>query len=322
MPELQSLAIGIEDVEAARERIRGVAWRTPLVPASREPEEKVHVKLECLQRTGSFKIRGAWNRMAQTTDEERERGFVTVSAGNHGQAVAWSARALDAPCTVWVPVTAVERKVRSMEAMGATVRRMPHDEIMQAMTSDVFAESQEGTFIHPFGDPAIIAGQATIGLEILDELPEPATILVPVGGGGLSTGIATAVKARRPEAKVFGVQAANAAPLAKSWSAGRPERTGTPDTIADGIGASVVFDYMFPHVQRLLDGVYTATEDGMRDAIRHLASESHVVAEAAGAASLAVARAHQDEFEPPVVAVVSGGNIDPALLAQLLGPTR
>lgn len=313
----QEILVGPEDIRDAQMTIRGVAWRTPLVPAGRHEDGKVHLKLECLQRTGSFKLRGAWNRMSRCTPQERARGFVTLSAGNHGQAVAWSARRLGAPCTVWVPDTAVQRKVDAMRALGANVRTMPHDEIMAAMTGDRFARGPE-TFIHPFGDRHVIAGQGTIGLEILEDLPETGTVLVPVGGGGLAVGIAVAIKAKRPKARVYGVQAANAAPLQRSWSTHRAEQVPTPKTIADGIGASRVFDYMLPHLLQNLDGVFTVTEDELRAAIHHLASESHVVAEAAGAASLAAARQQAEKLPQPVVCIVSGGNIAPELLREIL----
>lgn len=305
------------DIEEAREQIRGVAWTTPLVPMSRD-EDRIHLKLECLQRTGSFKIRGAWNRMSRATSADKKRGFVTVSAGNHGQAVAWSARRLGSSCTVWVPDTAVQRKVDAIKAMGATIQTMPHDQIMESMVGDRFAKDPRA-FIHPFGDRFIVAGQGTIGLEILESLPNVGSIIVPVGGGGLAYGIATAVKAKKPNVKVFGVQAAAAAPLAQSWKTGKPERVPTPRTIADGIAASMVFDYMFPHLRASLDGVFTVSEDELRSSLRHLGSESHVVAEAAGAASLAAALQQRGRIPEPIVAVVSGGNISPQLLSDVLG---
>lgn len=318
MPDAEELRIGIDAVEEAQKRIEEVAWRTPLVPASRHDDGRLHVKLECLQRTGSFKVRGAWNRMSRMDEGERARGFTAVSAGNHGQAVAWCAQRLEAPCTVWVPDDAVGRKVEAMQALGAKIERLPHDEIMASLVDDAFAR-EHPVFIHPFGDPDIMAGQGTIGLEILEDLPDAATVLVPVGGGGLVTGIATAIKARKPDVLVFGVQAERAAPYARSWESGRPERVGTPKTIADGIAASIAFEYMWPLLAERLDGFLTVSEDGMRHAIQHLAGETHVVAEAAGASAVAAAFQHGSELEPPVVAVVSGGNIDPSLLADLVG---
>jgi threonine dehydratase len=316
MPRAEDIAVTLSDIEEARERIKGVAWKTPLVPMSRD-DDGIHLKLECLQRTGSFKIRGAWNRMSRVTAGEKKRGFVTVSAGNHGQAVAWSARHLKSSCTVWVPDTAVQRKVDAIKAMGATIKTMPHDQIMESMVGDKFAKDPQ-VFIHPFGDRYITAGQGTIGLEILESLPEAGSIIVPVGGGGLSYGIAVAAKAKKRGLKVFGVQAAAAAPLERSWKSGKPERTATPKTIADGIGASVVFDYMFPLLRSSLDGVFTVSEEELRKAVRHLGSESHVVAEAAGASSLAAALQQRGKIPGPIACVVSGGNIAPELFSDIL----
>lgn len=317
MRRLEDVAVTIKDIEDARERIQGIAWKTPLVPMSRD-DDGIQLKLECLQRTGSFKIRGAWNRMSRVTDAEKKRGFVTVSAGNHGQAVAWSARKLGSTCTVWVPDTAVKRKVDAIQAMGATIKTMPHDKIMDAMVKDTFAKDPQ-MYIHPFGDKHIVAGQGTIGLEILDALPQTGSVIVPVGGGGLAYGIATAVKAKKPKVKVFGVQAAAAAPLEKSWKSGKAERTPTPKTIADGIAASVVFDYMFPHLRTSLDGVFTVSEDELRNGVKLLGAESHVIAEAAGASSLAAALQQRATIPGPIVCVVSGGNIAPSLLSEVLG---
>jgi threonine dehydratase len=316
MPRAEDIAVTIADIEDARGRVREAAWRTPLVPFSRD-DDRIRLKLECLQRTGSFKVRGAWNRMSRSTEAERKRGFVTISAGNHGQAVAWCARRLGSTCTVWVPDTAVKRKVDAIRSMGAAIKTMPHEKIMDAMVGDAFQKDPQ-VFIHPFGDRLVMAGQGTIGLEIVEDLPDVGSIIVPVGGGGLSVGIATAVKATRPKAKVFGVQAAEAGPLPKSWASGKAERVGPPKTIADGIAASVVFEYMFPHLRRTLDGVFSVSEEELRRGVRHLAVESHAVAEAAGASSLAAALQQRGKIPEPIVCVVSGGNIDPALLGDIV----
>jgi threonine dehydratase len=313
----EQLLVEPADIVAAQKRLKGVAWRTPLIPAGRHEDGQVHVKLECLQRTGSFKLRGAWNRMEPSTKAERARGFVTVSAGNHGQAVAWSARRLGARCTVWVPDTAVQRKVDAIRALGAEIRTMPHDQIMSSMTGDHFANVPE-VFIHPFGDRQVMAGQGTIGLEILEDLPEVGSVLVPVGGGGLAVGVATAIKAARPKVKVVGVQAANAGPLALAYKSGQAEVVATPTTIADGIAASRVFEYMLPHLRRLLDDVVTVTEQELRSAVAHLVSETHAVAEPAGAASLAAARQRHAAWPKPIACIVSGGNIAPELLRDIV----
>ncbi|MDA4129111.1 MAG: pyridoxal-phosphate dependent enzyme [Thaumarchaeota archaeon] len=317
MPGSEVPRVTLAQIEDARQRIRGVVSRTPLVPASRFDDGKTYLKLECLQPTGSFKVRGAWNRMSRSTDEELRSGFVTVSAGNHGQAVAWCAKKLGADCTVYVPNDALRRKVESMESMGAKIIRRPHREIMESMADDRMGKLGM-TYIHPFGDPYVVAGQGTVGLEILDDLPEVRSVVVPVGGGGLVNGIAFAIRAKKPEAKVYGVQAEGAAPLPKSLSTGRPEYVGDPKTIADGIGATMVFDYMLPLFKENLAGAFTVSDQEMKIAMKQLMKESHVVSEPAGASSLAAALKHSADLVEPIVCVVSGGNADPQLLAEVL----
>lgn len=307
----------LREIEEASERIKGIAWRTPLLPASRH-DTGVFLKLECLQRNGSFKIRGAWNRISRTSEEERARGFVTVSAGNHGQAVAWCARHLGAACTVWVPDDAVKKKVEAMEALGAMVKRMPEIEIMNSMTDDRWAKAQE-FYIHPFGDRHIIAGQGTVGLEILQDLPEVKTIIVPIGGGGLISGIATAIKAKKPNVKIFGVQAELAAPIIESFRSGKPERIQPGKTFADGVAADRVFSYMWPVMRQVVDGAFAVSDQEMRMAIKYLVNEAHVVTEGAGSAALAAAWRHADQLEKPIACVASGGNLDNAILADILG---
>jgi len=306
----------LREIEEASERIEGIAWRTPLLPASRHDTGTL-LKLECLQRNGSFKIRGAWNRMSRTKAEERDRGFVTVSAGNHGQAVAWCARHLGSKCTVWVPDDAVEKKVKAMEAMGAMVQRMPEVEIMNSMTDDRWQKAGE-TYIHPFGDRYVIAGQGTVGLEIIQDFPQVKTVIVPVGGGGLISGIGTAIKSTKPDVKIYGVQAELAAPIIRSFKSGRPERIESGKTFADGVAADRVFSYMWPIMQEVMDGALAVSEEEMRAAIRHLANEVHVVAEGAGSAALAAAWKYSSQLDKPVACIVSGGNIDNAVLSNIL----
>ncbi len=306
----------LEEIEEASRRIGGIAWRTPLLPAGRH-ESGIFLKLECLQRNGSFKTRGAWNRMSRTTAEERNRGFVTVSAGNHGQAVAWCARHLDSKCTVWVPDDAVEKKVMAMEALGATIKRMPEVEIMNSMTDDRW-EKTEQTYIHPFGDRYVMAGQGTIGLEIIQDFPEVKTVIVPIGGGGLISGIGTALKAKKPEVKVYGVQAELAAPVLASFKNGKPEQINAGKTFADGIATDRVFSYMWPILQEVTDGALVVSEDDMRRAIKHLTNEVHVVAEGAGSAALAAAWRYSTQLEKPIVCIVSGGNIDNTVFSNII----
>lgn len=306
----------LREIEEASSRIQGIAWPTPLFPASRH-DTGIFLKLECLQRNGSFKIRGAWNRMSRSKPEERARGFVTVSAGNHGQAVAWCARHLGSKCVVWVPGDAVEKKVNAMEAMGATVKRMPEVEIMNSMTDDRWEKAKE-VYIHPFGDRYVIAGQGTVGLEIIQSLPEVKTVIVPVGGGGLISGIGTAIKSKKPDVKIYGVQAELAAPIIESFKSGKPERIEPGKTFADGVAADRVFSYMWPLMQEVMDGAFVVSEDEMRAAIKHLANEVHVVAEGAGSAALAAAWKYSSQVEKPVACVVSGGNLDNAILSNIL----
>jgi threonine dehydratase len=310
--------VTVAQVEDAARRIEGVVYRTPLVPASRFDGGSVYLKLECLQPTGSFKVRGAWNMMSRSSGDERGRGFVTVSAGNHGQAVAWSAKKLGAECTVYVPADAVQRKVDSMLSMGAKIVRRPHKEIMEAMTDDRMARLGM-TFVHPFGDPLVVSGQGTIGLEILEDLPGVRSVVVPIGGGGLVSGIAQALKGKRPGVRVYGVQAEGAAPVPRSLATGRAEDVGEPHTIADGIGATKTYDYMLPLLKEHLEKAFTVSDEEMKGAMKRLVAESHVVPEPAGAASLACVLKHWDEIEKPAVCIVSGGNSDPSLLASVLG---
>jgi threonine dehydratase len=309
------VSVTLADIQDAENRIRGIAWRTPTVPSSRYDTGDLYLKLECLQRTGSFKIRGAWNKMSRATEEEKRSGFVTVSAGNHGQAVAWCAMKLNSPCTVYVPETAVERKLESMRSMGAKIMKKPVTEIMASMADDRMYRTGM-TYVPPFGDNLIVAGQGTVGLEIAREVQDIGTVIVPVGGGGLAAGIATAVKALKPSAKVYGVQAEGAAPLPQSLKSGAPVVLDSINTVADGIGANRVFDFMFPILREKLDGVFTVSDSEILQAMKHVFSEVHAVAEPAGAASLAAARKHEKEIERPVVCIISGGNVDSKLLCN------
>ncbi len=255
--------------------------------------------------------------MSRTTLEERRRGFVTISAGNHGQAVAWCARRLASPCTVYVPETAVERKLRSMESMGAKIVKRPSREIMDSMTDNRMRQLGM-TFVHPFGDPYVIAGQGTVGLEILEDLSETKTILVPVGGGGLISGISIAVHAKKPDIKVYAVQAKGADPLPKFFGSGELGDIGSPHTIADGIATTRVFKYMIPFFKENLAGALTVSDDEIKLAMKQILQESHAVVEPAGAASLAAAKKYYSQLVEPIVCIASGGNVNSQLLAELI----
>ena len=314
---MNPIRVTIRQVEAAVDVVKEVARRTPTIRVSPGTGEEGFLKLENLQRLGAFKIRGAWNRMSQLTEAERRKGVATISSGNHGLAVAWSAKRLGLPCVVHVPRGAAGPKVDAIRAQGAELREMDRRNLVRAHTEERW-RSWPKTFIHPFMHPRIIAGQGTIGWEIAEDLPDVRTVLVPVGGGGLSSGIALAVKARAPKAKVFGVQAEGAAPLPRVFETREPQQVDEPKTIADGIRIGIILPAMADLLLRHLDGCYTVSDREIEAAMRRLALEAKIVAEPAGAAAFAAWSRYRERLEPPVVAVVSGGNVDPRLLARVL----
>lgn len=305
------------NIEAALDVVREVALATPTRMFPGAGDAELFLKLENLQRLGAFKIRGAWNRMSRMSAEERERGVATISSGNHGLAVAWSAKRLGLPCTVHVPEGAAPPKVEAIRAQGAALKEMARAELVRAQVDETW-KAWPQTFVHPFAHPHVIAGQGTIGWEIADDRPDARTVLVPVGGGGLSAGIAIAIKARVPEAKVFGVQAEGAAPLPRVFETREPQRVEDANTIADGIRIGIILPAMAELLLRNLDGCLVVSDEEIKGAMRRLALEGKVVAEPAGAAAFAAWERYRHELEPPVVAVVSGGNVDPGLLAATL----
>lgn len=311
---MERIDVTLRDIEAAEPIVREVAWRTPTVPFP-GADDGVCLKLENLQRLGAFKIRGVWNRMSRLADEERRRGVSTISSGNHGLAVAWAARRLGLPCTVRVPEGAVSRKVEAIHAQGADVSPISRRDLIEAHEKETW-RSWPSVFIHPFAHPATIAGQGTIGWEIAHDFREVRTVLVPVGGGGLVAGIGAAVKGLVPHAQVFGVQAEGAAALPVSLETHRSHRIDRPSTIADGIGIGIILPSMAEILGRVLDGAFVVTDAEIRAAIRRLAFEAKIVAEPAGAAAFAAWNRYRDSLKPPVVAVVSGGNVDPGVFAE------
>ena len=313
---MQSIRVSLREVEAALPLVREVARRTPTVPFG-DAAKELYLKLENLQRLGVFKIRGTWNRLSRLPEEERRRGVATISSGNHGLSLAWAAQRLGIPCLVEVPEGAVARKVDAIRSCGAQVEPMPRALLVLFHEEEKWREWPQ-TFIHPFAHPHTIAGAGTIGLEIAEDLPEVRSVLVPVGGGGLVAGVAVAVKGRLPKAKVFGVQAEGAAPLPVALRTGRPHKIEEPRTIADGIRVALVLPEMVDMLRRHLDGCLVVSDEEIRAAMRRLAVEAKVVAEPAGAAALAAWARHRAELEPPVVAVISGGNVDPTLLKEVL----
>jgi threonine dehydratase len=281
-----------------------------------EGPAEIYLKLENLQPIGSFKLRGSGNALALAEPDQLTRGVWTASAGNMAQGVAWNARRLGIPCNVVVPEHAPEAKLASIARLGATAVKVPFQDWWQVIIEHR-REGMDGFFIHPVSDPAVIAGNGTIGLELLEDLPELDAVVVPYGGGGLSTGIAAAVKALRPACRVYAAEVETAAPLAKSLHAGRPcEAVYTPSFV-DGIGGKTVLDEMWPLVSRMLDGSIVVSLEQVAQAIRFLVERNHVVAEGAGAAS--VAAALTGRIGPGKVAcIISGGNIDPAKLCKIL----
>jgi len=318
----------LAELRAAHARASRYAIRTPLVrlPAA-ESDREIWLKLECLQPIGSFKIRGAANAMALATRDELAAGVATASAGNMAQGVAWVARALGVPCTVVAPDHAPAAKLEALARLGARVEMTPFARWWQVLEERKFP-GLDGLFIHPVADEAVIAGNAGIGLEILEDIPEPAAVLVPYGGGGLSSGIALALRAAGSGAPVFACEVATAAPLAASFAAGEPRAIEYTASFVDGIGGRGVLAEMWPLVRGLLSGACVSELAAVADAVRVLATRAHVIAEGAGAASLAAAlggaRVCDAGGQPaalptgPLVCVISGGNIDPAKLATIL----
>jgi threonine dehydratase len=309
------------DVEAAAVLLADVVRHTPL-HHSRGLADRVGgpvwLKAENLQRTGSFKIRGAYTRISRLTDAERARGVVAASAGNHAQGVALAARLLGTRATVFMPETAPLPKVAATRAYGAEIRMLGQSLAEPLVAAAEYAEATGSVFIHPFDHPDVIAGQGTVGLEVLDQCPDVATVVVAAGGGGLVSGIAAAVKSRRPDVKVVAVQAEAAAAFPGSLDAGYPVTLPSMSTMADGIAVACPGDLTFAHVRGLVDEVRTVTEEDLSRALLFCLERSKLVVEPAGVAAVAAVLADPTAFAPPVVAVVSGGNIDPVLLLKVV----
>jgi threonine dehydratase len=305
--------IAIEDIEAARERVAGTILRTPLVKL----EEGIYLKLENLQPTNAYKIRGATNAVARLSDEARARGVWTISAGNAGQGVAYAARQFAIPCTVVAIETAPQTKLERMRALGATIVPVSYERAWIAAESHEFP-GIDATFVHPFDNHDFIAGHGTMGLEILEDCPEVATVICAIGGGGLITGVGSAIKARAPKVQVLGAEPETAAPYALSLREGGPRKFGDWEaSFVDGAGGQSVTQRMWDRMRPVTDGAITVTLDQTRDAMRLIAEKSRTIAEGAGALSLAAALTGQ-AGEGPIVCVVSGGNIDLAKFAELV----
>jgi threonine dehydratase len=312
--------VTVDEIRAAAELLEPIVRRTP-VDTSRPLEEAVggpvYLKCENLQRTGSFKIRGAYTRIARLTDEERSRGVVAASAGNHAQGVALAARILHAQATVFMPVGASIAKLAATRAYGATVHLVGDTIEGSLAAARQFSADTGAVLVHPFDHPDVIRGQGTVGLEILDQVPDVATIVVAAGGGGLISGVAAAVKGAKPGVRVVGVQAESAAAWPGSLSAGHPVRLDSMTTLADGIAVDQPSDLTFAHVHDLVDEIVTVSEGELSQAMLLCLERAKLVVEPAGAAPVAAILANPAAFTPPVVAVLSGGNIDPLLLMHV-----
>ena len=318
MPDAQ---VTIGDVSAARELLTGVALTTPVEYSrwlSGEAGADVLLKCEHLQRTGSFKIRGAYVRIARLTDEERARGVVAASAGNHAQGVALAASMLGTDATVFMPQGAPIPKENATRAYGADVRFVGTglDEALTA--AEDFARETGAVFIHPFDHRDVVAGQGTLGLELVEQVPDAATVLIPCGGGGLLAGVALAVRATRPDVRLVGVQAAGAASLPASLEAGEPVGLEALSTMADGIAVRRVGEIPLATLRRDVDEVVAVGEESLSRALLMLLERAKQVVEPAGAAAVAALLDHPRRWPGPVVAVLSGGNIDPLLLLQVV----
>jgi threonine dehydratase len=308
--------IPLDEIRAARERIAGRVLRTPLVRLEADGGRELYLKLENLQPIGSFKLRGALNAVLQIDAAELQAGVVTASAGNMGQGVAWAARELGVPAVVVVPEHAAETKLAAIERLGGRVVKVPYERWWQAIAESAFPE-EPGVFVHPVQDERVMAGNGTIGLELVDDLPDVDRVLVPFGGGGLSVGIASAVKGLRPDAEVYAVEPATGAALTASFARGEPTAVEYQASFVDGSGAPQVLPAMWARANGLLDGARAVSLDATADAVRLLVSRAHVVPEGAGALALAAAL-EDDNGAKRVVCVVSGGNIDAPVLAQAL----
>lgn len=314
--------VTLDEIRAARERIRNVAVRTPLIRllhGAVRPE--IWLKLENLQPINAFKIRGAANAVAMLSPAERAKGVWTISAGNAGQGVAYAARSSGVPCTVVVIETAVETKVERMRNLGAKLVKAPFDACWQAMDDRHFP-GVEGTFVHPFDDHDFVAGNATIGMEILEDLPNVKTVIAAIGGGGLISGIGSAIRQLAPQVRIFGAEPETAAPGAMSFAAGSPQVFDKwQASFVDGAGGKSIFPRMWERMHGIVDGSIVVSLDEVKRAMRIVAEKSRVIAEGAGALAVAAALSGK-AGHGPIVAVVSGGNIDLKKFAEIVTGDR
>ncbi|WP_242902866.1 threonine ammonia-lyase [Actinomadura terrae] len=315
--------VSLTEIEAAAGRLAGITVRTPLVPFPLPPgAPSLLVKPESLQPVGAFKLRGAYATISSLPDDVRERGVVTHSSGNHARAVAYTARELGIRAVLVMPHTTPAVKVDACRELGAEVVYVEPNAEARVETADRLAAAHGFTMIPPYDDARVIAGQGTVGLEIVQDRPDVDVVLVPISGGGLISGVAAAVKALRPEARIIGVEPELAADARDSLRLGRPVSWTAEDTgrtIADGLRVQQVGDLPFAHIQALVDGIVTVTEDDIKATMRRLARETRLVAEPSGAVATAAYLHHRDELPEGAtyVSVLSGGNVDPALFQEV-----
>jgi len=312
--------IDLDAIRAAQRRIAGTIFRTPLVRLELGPGfPDIRLKLEVLQPINAYKLRGAANAVAMLSDSERKRGVWTISAGNAGQGVAYAARAAGAPCTVVAIETAPASKLERMKALGAQLVLVPYEAAWKALDERSYA-GVEGTFIHPFDDDNFIAGHATMGLEILEDAPETVAVIAAIGGGGLITGVASAMRAIKPGIKVWGAEPETAAPMSLSLASGSPQAfKDWKASFVDGAGGQSVFPRMWQRMKPVVDGSIVVTLEETKRAMRLMAEKARIIAEGAGCLPVAAALTGK-AGQGPIVAIVSGGNIDLKKFSELIAP--
>jgi threonine dehydratase len=322
--EARTELVTTEEFTRARERLRGVVLHTPLVRLTSIGDAAAHLKAESLQPIGSFKLRGASNAVAQLSEDQRRRGVITYSSGNHGQGVAYAARAFGVRAVIVMPANAPEIKRRATAALGAEIVTVGPASSERRERAEALAAEQGYAIIPPYDDPAIIAGQGTCGLEILADCPEVDLVLAPVGGGGLLSGVAAAIRQQRPECRVVGVEPELAGDAAASLRQGRIveyRAADTSRTLADGLRTQSLGTLNFAHIRRYVDQIVTVSEQEIERAMRHIAWDARLIAEPSGAVATAALLFHRQQLPPhrTAVAIISGGNAEPATLLRVLG---
>jgi threonine dehydratase len=309
--------IAVEEIRRARDVLEGTAVRTPLVRLDVDADAEIWLKLEVLQPVRSFKIRGAGNAILQASDEELAGGVLTASAGNMAQGVAYAARLRGVPAAIVVPEHAPETKIAAIERYGGRVIKVPYDEWWEVLVSGRY-EGAGGLFVHPVDNDRVMAGNGTIGLELLEQASDFDTVVVPYGGGGLVTGIASAVKSERPDVRFIAAEPATGAPVAATLAAGVPTAVDYKPSFVDGSGSRELISRVWEHASQLLDGAYALPLEEVAAAVRLIAERTRVIAEGAGALSVATAVSGRLAGAKNIVCIVSGGNIDPAVLSRIL----